>query len=98
MKKEDPFDPTKGIEYILTLIATGLLLVILFMFIAAGKLHAEGRNWCSDWSDGYVIGFCWARPDCSYIPPKVCPSPEKDETDGYIVGLRDGLTDGRVKE
>jgi len=84
------------LEWTITLLASAAL--ILGLIVLAWPAHAEeGRNWCSQWADGYVTGYCWSQPKCDYIAPVVCPAPKDGQTDGYIVGLKDGLVAGERK-
>ena len=74
---------------IITLLVS-LLLLALLIIVHLPQAHA-GQNWCGDWKEGFAIGYCWTRKECTYIPPQFCPYPEDDQQDGYIVGLRDGM-------
>jgi hypothetical protein len=81
-------------DWLAGLLASSAL--IIGIIALAWTDDASANNWCADWADGYAIGFCWSRENCSYIPPKVCPYPQEGETDGYMRGLNDGLKDGSV--
>lgn len=101
-KNQEPYeampegDPHATANFVAKIV-TGLMLIIVISVLAACPAHAEGHNWCGDWADGYVVGFCWSRTNCDYIPPVVCPAPKDGQTDGYIVGLKDGLADGSTE-
>ena len=77
------------------LLCTGV--IILSAIILSAPAHA-GQNWCGDWKEGFAVGYCWTREECTYIPPQFCPYPTDDQQDGYIVGLRDGLATKELSE
>ena len=76
-------------------IICGVLLALIILVASACPAHAAG-TWCSDWADGFETGYCWRKDDCQYIPPQICPAPKDGQTDGYVVGLRQGLEAGKV--
>ncbi len=82
-------------DWLTSLIASAALIIGLIAL--AWPDDASANNWCSDWMDGYQVGFCWSRTECDYIPPAMCPYPLDGETDGYMRGLKDGLKDGRIE-
>jgi hypothetical protein len=80
--------------------AIALVAWVIATLLASQPVQAaEGRNWCADFVDGYVVGVCWGVDQCDLdaLAPVMCPYPKAGETDGYIVGLRDGLAAGRVE-
>lgn len=89
-------EPTR-LELICTLLST-LVAIAVVVFTFAPRADAAGDNWCGAFKDGYVIGYCWQAKQCDYIPPVMCPYPEDDQDDGYMVGLMSGLDDARQSE
>lgn len=78
-----------------------LLLCAFSLILAAITLSGPAKadnNWCGDFADGYVVGYCWKDSRCAYVPPVMCPYPEDGQEDGYMVGLMSGLDDARKAE
>lgn len=89
MNEPSPPSPTA-----LELVISAVFVILIGVLLSTKSEAAEGRNWCSDWADGYAIGFCWSKQPCLYIPPQVCPYPKPNQHDGYMAGLNKGLKDG----
>lgn len=90
-------EPHAAADYITRLLA-GLLLAMIVLVAAACPAPAHAaENWCSQWADGFEVGYCWRKAECDYIPPQVCPAPVSESEDPYMTGLRDGLAAGRVE-
>ena len=78
----------------ITRIVTCVLLALIITLMAACPAQAAG-SWCSDWADGFEVGYCYRKIVCDYVPPQICPSPQDGQTDGFTRGLRDGLAFAR---
>lgn len=81
-------------ELICTLLGTLGALMIVVITLASPKAEAAD-GWCEQFAQGYAIGFCWKSQRCPYVPPVLCPYPVDGQTDGYMVGLMQGLTERR---
>lgn len=75
----------------------GLLMLALIILVASACPAKAANNWCGQYADGYLTGYCWTRKRCDYVPPVVCPAPVSADEDAYMAGLRDGLAAGRVE-
>lgn len=88
-------EPHAVVDWFTKLIAA--LMLVLIIVIAASCEANAGENWCGQYADGYLTGYCWTRKRCDYVPPVVCPAPVSADEDAYMTGLRDGLAAGRVE-
>lgn len=107
MQEENPKEPYEvmpdghpyaATDWLVSLLASTALIISLVALMWTEESQAAGQNWCGEYRDGYQIGYCWTRRDCSYIPPRMCPYPEDDQDDGFMVGLKEGLAEGRVDQ
>jgi hypothetical protein len=85
-------------DCVITLIGSATLIIALIVLGWTNRSEAAGQNWCGEYRDGYQIGYCWTRKECTYIPPRMCPYPEDGQDDGFMVGLKEGLAEGKEAE
>jgi len=73
-------------DWLTGVIATAAL--ILGIAALAWPERASANEHCSQWAQGFELGYCWRKAEC-YIPPQICPRP--DGNDPYMAGLKAGL-------
>ena len=74
-------------------LAAAFVLSLFGAVIWSTRASAEdGRNWCSEWLDGWIVGRCYrnACPADMELEPIMCPYPKGNE-DPFTRGLKEGL-------